>query len=391
MSRPRYVLLVPSGYILDELNKIIAAQQETQYQLSHQLPRFQQQLRQQVTKPTVEASTFAVLGGITAVAMKEFYIPPPLAAVLAGRNDRPTTPGPEESDDGKYIVHLLRLFQRAHCVTRDFVGAVVSLDSRKQASQTNNPALLTVEQTDDMYLIRQCELVIMAEEHKFGVHCRDLTNTRLVPVLQALVEQSEMELCRSILKQLIRKCSLNNWVGCVCSVICRDDYRPITEPSATLSHAPHARSCPEVGVCDEPWVPPSEAWKSVFSRPDAVRNFFVDEASIQARLMGVVWQISRHMDKSLTPFNRGETKIGGHMHPILTRFSETRARRPLIPSITSKMEFNKQRKICMCMNRLAEIEEERKKLWLEFFGSGEHGGLLFRSYHTTVMIELRMM
>jgi hypothetical protein len=40
MSRPRYVLLVPSGYILDELNKIIAAQQETQYQLSHQLPRF---------------------------------------------------------------------------------------------------------------------------------------------------------------------------------------------------------------------------------------------------------------------------------------------------------------------------------------------------------------
>merc|ERR1712185_753460 len=83
-----------------------------------------------------------------------------------------------------------------------------------------------------MSKIRQAEIVILREEQKFGIHTRD-PDGRIVPIVTSQSRWNEVELKK-------------------------DDYRPLEEPSKTLTHAPHAMKS-DVGVEQQDWTPSLEA------------------------------------------------------------------------------------------------------------------------------------
>ena len=70
-------------------------------------------------------------------------------------------------------------------------------------------------------------------------------------------------------------------------------------------------------------------------------------------------------DISVKPKDRGKQKIGGHLAPIQLEGTDTKARRPLLPSLAGEMEFNRNRRKQKLGDRLAEIAELRDKIQQE--------------------------
>lgn len=171
----------------------------------------------------------------------------------------------------------------------------------------------------DMRKIRQCELVLLKEEEKFGSFKRD-PDGRIIPTLQA----DTLILGRELAK---------------------DDRRPIDQPSETNGKiAVHAQFS-DVGVASAKWIPEEEAANKL--------------ASAQSELM------TGTVDSSVVPRERGKQKLGGHLEVIQLEGTETKARTPLIPSLAGEMEFNRARRKKKLGDRLSEIAELREKIQQE--------------------------
>lgn len=222
---------------------------------------------------------------------------------------------------------------------------------------------------DNMSKIRQAELVILAEERKFGVLSKD-PDGRLMPRLQAMTRQAAFELKK-------------------------DNKRPITEPAHTALFAPHAMNS-DIGVAPPKWTPSvgdrsgtggagadlehTNASKMTKARGNSVSlsNLATaasgEESQRQSGMASVGKDgfnglYSEETDPTLLPSRRGQGKIGGLLAPLQTKGTDTRRRRPLKTTLTSEMEFNRTRQIRTLsekieeINRLKEtISEEKRKL-----------------------------
>lgn len=219
---------------------------------------------------------------------------------------------------------------------------------------------------ENMSKIRQAELVILAEEKKFGILSKD-PDGRLMPRLQAMTRQAAFELKK-------------------------DNKRPITEPAHTPLFAPHAASS-DIGVAPPNWTPGGgdkapagdgdhsnrmqKARGNSVSLSQLANAAASEEQRASMRLSGTVAAAqggfnhlySEETDPTLLPSKRGQGKSGGLLAPLQTKGTETRRRRPLKTTLTSEMEFNRTRQIRTLsekieeINRLREsITEEKKKL-----------------------------
>lgn len=220
---------------------------------------------------------------------------------------------------------------------------------------------------ENMSKIRQAELVILAEERKFGVLSKD-PDGRLMPRLQAMTRQAAFELKK-------------------------DNKRPITEPAHTALFAPHAANS-DIGVAPPNWTPSAadkssagndlehtnNAPKLVKARGNSVSLSHLataasgEESQRQSGMAsvgkgGFNGLYSEETDPTLLPSRRGQGKIGGLLAPLQTKGTDTRRRRPLKTTLTSEMEFNRTRQIRTLsekieeINRLKEtISEEKRKL-----------------------------
>jgi hypothetical protein len=162
------------------------------------------------------------LGGISQAKMKIKYSPAPLskheAALAQLEIQAEEKSGIKQAKASPY--GAVPLAPSKSSLRAQQTGAAPVLDKDLIAGFVLN---------EDMMKIRQCELVILKEEEKFGRHSRD-PEGHVVPEIQAKTRIASLEL---------RK----------------DDKRPIIEPSATISSfAPHAYKS-VVGVAEPPWAP----------------------------------------------------------------------------------------------------------------------------------------
>ena len=163
----------------------------------------------------------------------------------------------------------------------------------------------------DMAKIRQAELVVLKEEEKFGRYARDPTG-RVVPALQAFTRLAILEL---------RK----------------DDKRPIDQPSASITFAPHAKNS-NIGVVDEPWLPEEKQ-----------ADRFANHAML------------RQIDDDANHIHRGHM-TEGVLNPITLKGTVTRPRRPLRGNVGSALEFNRHRRKKTLNDRLSEISKLREEI-----------------------------
>jgi hypothetical protein len=172
---------------------------------------------------------------------------------------------------------------------------------------------------EDMKKIRHAESVILAAEAKFGVFSRD-PQGRLVPILQALTRRAASELKK-------------------------DDKRPITEPaSSSLVYAPHAANS-EVGVAHASWTPEAALQSGSLEEKDSkeTSKYFEEDVGVNPRL-------------------RGQGKSGGSLANFETKSADQRGRKPIKASISSTMDFRRQRNIKTFAERIKEIEDLKNEI-----------------------------
>lgn len=229
---------------------------------------------------------------------------------------------------------------------------------------------------EQMSKIRQAELVILAEERKFGVLAKD-PEGRLMSRLQALTRQAAHELKK-------------------------DDHRPLSEPAQTPSYAPHAANS-DIGLAPPSWTPGMESAAAAETtatvgarRRASVGNLATsastgalasavaaaasaDSAEVDGGRAGRSSLRSQHndltnlyseaLDPTLQAVRRGQGKVGGLLAPLQTKGAQTRRHRPLKTSLTSEMEFHRTRQIRTLSEKIEEINrlrqsvsEEKRKL-----------------------------
>jgi hypothetical protein len=222
---------------------------------------------------------------------------------------------------------------------------------------------------EQMSKIRQAELVILAEERKFGVLAKD-PDGRLMPLLQAKTREAAHELKK-------------------------DDLRPLTEPAQTASYAPYAGKS-DIGVAPPSWTPAVEsasaaaanepsalparkastanlgASASLSALATAVASADVEGAprsSLKSNREDMNHLYSEEVDASLLPSRRGQGKVGGQLAPLQVKGADTRRHRPLKTTLTSEMEFKRTRQIRTLGEKIEEINrmkqevlEEKRKL-----------------------------
>lgn len=171
---------------------------------------------------------------------------------------------------------------------------------------------------NDMKKIRQCELVLLKEEEKFGRHKRD-PEGRIIPALQAdtLILAKELAL---------------------------DNRRPIGEKARTSAKIATHAAASDVGVEEERWMPDAES---------------------AAKLAAAQSKMLEKSDEDAVPRERGKQKIGGHLNPIKAKGAHSKSRIPLIPNLAGEMEFNRARRKQTLGDRLNEIAQLRDKIQQE--------------------------
>ena len=258
----------------------------------------------------------------------------------------------------------------------------------EQKSHDNNNVAQSFIFNEQMSKIRQAEMVILAEEKKFGVLSKD-PEGRLMPRLQALTRQAAHELKK-------------------------DNYRPLIEPAHTASYAPHASNS-DIGVAPPNWTPSMDTTTTAAaayqhltsgeSNPNPInpnsntnptRKASASSISISNSMNNLAsaaagttteqnlahsFRMSQHssasfgnlyndnLDPTLKPNKRGEGKIGGLLIPLQTKGSDSRKRKPIKTTLTSEMEFKRTRNIRTLSEKIDEINrlkdsiiEEKRKL-----------------------------
>eukprot|EP01032_Pedospumella_encystans_P016914 gene16914-19277_t len=301
-----------------------------------------------------------VLGGMSKRTMRDVYIQGGSTKHgRAGDNedaDRDGTAGTVASESSTKISPYL-----------SGAGSSVIVSSKAKSTSVGGAAQTFIF-NENMSKIRQAELVILAEERKFGVLSKD-PDGRLMPRLQAMTRQAAFELKK-------------------------DNKRPITEPAHTALFAPHAMNS-DIGVAPPSWTPSAGdksgtggadlehtggAPKMTKARGNSVSLSHLataasgEESQRQSGMVsvgkgGFNGLYSEETDPTLLPSRRGQGKIGGLLAPLQTKGTDTRRRRPLKTTLTSEMEFNRTRQIRTLsekieeINRLKEtISEEKRKL-----------------------------
>lgn len=197
---------------------------------------------------------------------------------------------------------------------------------------------------EDMKRIRWAEFLIMKAEQRFGKFMRD-PDGNLVPYLQALTRKAALELKK-------------------------DDRRSINEPSTTsLMYAPHAAKS-EIGIADAAWTPDIQVQSSENDADDGGRRMTVPPKSIQIKnpdgtICDAVIEgqdMNAEETKYINSRQRGKAQIGGELLPLNQRGSESRRRRPIKPSVSSEMDFQRNRKILSLESRLQEIRKLKEEL-----------------------------
>lgn len=295
-----------------------------------------------------------VLGGMSKRTMRTVYIDGEKQG--AGNYD--------ESDRGGGTASSANTVNSDSTKMSPYGGTMTSYKPSKSSSVAS--AAQSFIFNENMSKIRQAELVILAEEKKFGILSKD-PDGRLMPRLQAMTRQAAFELKK-------------------------DNKRPITEPAHTPLFAPHAASS-DIGVAPPSWTPGGadktpagdgehgnrmqKARGNSVSLSQLANAAASEDQRASVRLSGTVASgqggfnhlYSEETDPTLLPSKRGQGKSGGLLAPLQTKGTETRRRRPLKTTLTSEMEFNRTRQIRTLsekieeINRLREsITEEKKKL-----------------------------
>lgn len=119
----------------------------------------------------------------------------------------------------------------------------------------------------------------------------------------------------------------------------KDDKRPLTEPSTTtISYAPHAAKC-DIGLAEVPWTP--EVSSTLEEKPS--KYLEVEDESASSR-------------------KRGESKSGGALAVIEGKGTESRQRKPVKPSISSKLDFERARQIRTLNDKVEEINKLKAQI-----------------------------
>ena len=230
-----------------------------------------------------------MLGGLTHTTMKKAYAP------INSDNNAATSPGKGGNS---------RPVSRADNAAKSKSSSTTGSSSRDVAQ--------SFVLNSDMRKIKQCELVILKEEEKFGRYSRD-PEGRIVPLIQAKTRIAALEL---------RK----------------DDRRPIQEPSSVKKFAPHAAKS-DIGIAPIPYVPEDEL-------PDPYANN----------------ELVANSDDTVLPKERGEVAVGGILSELHSKGTETRPRRVIPPTIGSSIEFGRHRKKKTLGERLAEIAKLKEEI-----------------------------
>lgn len=232
-----------------------------------------------------------MLGGLTHTTMRKAYAPAP------SNTDNNITSSPSRNASSRPISR---------------VDNTAKSKSGTPAGSSTRDVAQSFVLNSDMRKIKQCELVILKEEEKFGRYSRD-PDGRIVPLIQAKTRIAALEL---------RK----------------DDKRPIQEPSKVKKFAPHAAKS-DIGVAPIPYVPEEEL-------PDPYSNN----------------EIVANNDDTVLPKERGEVAVGGILSELNGKGTETRPRRVIPPTLGSSIEFGRHRKKKTLGERLAEIAKLKEEI-----------------------------
>lgn len=201
---------------------------------------------------------------------------------------------------------------------------------------------------EDMAKIRQAELVILAEERKFGELSRDTFN-RIAPKLQAMTSHASLQLKK-------------------------DNYRPMIEPSVSApTFAPHALLS-DIGLADQAWTPIDIDSKedidatggggggNAVTSKSASHNLNANKSD---NTLGANFSYSADKDTSLLAITRGAGKSGGTLTPLQAKGAYSRVRKPLKTTLASDMEFKRNRQIRTLNEKIQEINLLRAELELQ--------------------------
>jgi hypothetical protein len=122
----------------------------------------------------------------------------------------------------------------------------------------------------------------------------------------------------------------------------KDDKRPLSEQAtSSLTYAPHAANS-DIGVAHASWT------------PDAGAPTITEEKSEKPRFL--------EEDPGVNPRLRGEGKSGGLLADFETKAAEQRGRKPIKASLSSMMDFRRQRNIKSLGDRIQEIQDLKAEL-----------------------------
>ena len=181
-----------------------------------------------------------VLGGMSRRTLRNTYAQPSSSTATTSNNDRnntATTSSIERINTASTVnsetVTAAGDNSNSNKISPYLTGSSASVIAQmtkkpEQKSHDNNNVAQSFIFNEQMSKIRQAEMVILAEEKKFGVLSKD-PEGRLMPRLQALTRQAAHELKK-------------------------DNYRPLIEPAHTASYAPHASNS-DIGVAPPNWTP----------------------------------------------------------------------------------------------------------------------------------------
>lgn len=264
-----------------------------------------------------------------------------------------STSGYEETADPKHITEGFG-FTGGFAVG---AGAFSSPSNRRgKGTISANSAAVAQQQSfilnEDMRRIRRAESAIIRTEAHHGTFGRD-PDGRLVPLLQAITRKTAAELRR-------------------------DDKRSLTEPSVTSAQfAPHAARS-DIGIAAAAWTPdvssggPSEQRRASGDN-NSNRRGSADLANsnsnsnsrkdiVMIDLPGGITNRPLVIERAKNDFSgmvnstkRGSSLSGGALLPFEGQGSTSRRRKPIKPSISSAMDFQRDRHLGNIQNRLDEI------------------------------------
>lgn len=220
---------------------------------------------------------------------------------------------------------------------------------------------------EDMQRIRNAERIILSAESQFGRYSRD-PKGQLVPHLQALTRKAALELQK-------------------------DQKRPLSQPSeSSLIYAPHALRS-GVGLADTAWTPDITAQgKQDVDADDlaltsassaAIANIGIQieiknpltntttilqpQKELAEHASSAIYNDMKMLDSNHHINNRmrGLTRLGGELQAQTQAGSESRRRRPIKPSVSSSMDFQRTRKMQQLEERLQAIQALKAELSLD--------------------------